>query len=67
MASFPEGIVIRETFLIDSKHWTLQRLGWHDTQVMPDRKLSMGDSTAHSVSVAVVVRERQGENHFSLN
>ena len=24
----------------------------------------MGDSTVHSVSVVVVVSERQGENHF---
>ena len=30
-------------------------------------KLSMGDSTLHSVSVIAVVSERQGENHFSLN
>ena len=41
--------------------------GWHDTQVMPNLKPSMGHSTGHSVSVVVVVSERQGENHFSLN
>ena len=49
------------------KHWTLQKLGWHDTQVMPDPKPSMGDSTEQSVSVVAVVSEHQGENHFSLN
>ena len=53
--------------LIGFKHWTSQKLGWHDTQVMPDPKPAMGDSTVHSVSVVVVVSERQGENHFSLN
>ena len=45
----------------------LQKLGWHDTQVMPDLKPSMGDLTLHSGSVVAVVSERQGENHFSLN
>ena len=50
-----------------SKHWMLQKLGWHDSQVMLDLKPSMGDSTLHSVSVVAVVSERQGENHLSLN
>ena len=45
----------------------LQKLGWHDTQVMPNPKPSMGDSTEHSVSVVALVSERQGENHSSLN
>ena len=45
----------------------LQKLGWHDAQVMPDLKPTMGDLTLHSVSVVVVVSERQGQNHFSLN
>ena len=39
---------------------TLQKLRWHDTQVMPYLKPSMGDSTLHSVSVVAVVSERQG-------
>ena len=43
---------------------SLQKLWWHDTQVMPDPKLSIGDSTVHSVSVVVVVSVLQGENHF---
>ena len=34
---------------------------WHDTYGMPDPK---PDSTVHSVSVAVVISERQGEHHF---
>ena len=42
-------------------------LGWHATQVMPDLKPLMGESTLHSVSVVAVVSERQGENLFSLN
>ena len=54
-------------FLTGFKHWTLQKLGWHNTQVMPDLKPSMGDSTLHSVSVVAVVSECQGENHFRLN
>ena len=53
-----------ENFSSVFKHWTLQNLGWNDTQVMPDPKLSMGDSTVHSVSVVVVVSERQGKNRF---
>ena len=61
--SFPEGNVMHESFLTGSKHWNLQKLGWHITQVIPDSKLSMGDSTVHSVSVVAVVNERQGENH----
>ena len=44
----------------------LQKLEWHDTHVMLDLKLSMGDSTLHSVSAVAVVSERQGENHFSF-
>ena len=54
-------------FLTGFKHWTLQKLGWHGTQVMPNPKPSMGDSTEHSVSVVAVVSGRQEENHFSLN
>ena len=46
---------------------TLQKLGWHNTQVMPDLKPTLGDSTLNSVSVLAVVSERQEENHFSLN
>ena len=64
--SFPEGKVMHGKKHIGSKRWTLQKLGWHDTQVMPDPKPAMGDSTVHSVVVVVVVSERQGENHFSL-
>ena len=30
----------------------------HGTQVMPDHKSSMGDSTEHSLSVVAVVSER---------
>ena len=45
----------------------LQKLGWHDAQVMPDLKPTMGDLTLHSVPVVAVVSERQGQNHFSLN
>ena len=33
----------------------VQKLGWHDSQVVPDLKLSMEDSTLHSVSVVAVV------------
>ena len=65
--SFPDGNVMHEKFLTGFKHWTLQKLGWHNTQVMPNPKPAMGDSTLHSVSVVAVVSERQGENHFSLN
>ena len=54
-------------FLTGVKHWTLQKLGWHDTQVMPNPKPSMGDSTEHSVSLVAVVSKRQGEKRFSLN
>ena len=43
-----------------NKHWTSQKLGWHNTQVMPDPKPSMGDSPVHSVSVVAVVSQRQG-------
>ena len=32
----------------------LQKLGWHDTHVMPDLKPSMGDSTLRSVLVVAV-------------
>ena len=39
---------------------TLKKLGWYNTQVMPDLKPSMGDSTLHSISVVAVVSERQG-------
>ena len=60
--SFPEGNTMH-----GFKQWTLQKLGCHDTQVMPDPKPSVGDSTVHSVSVVAVVSERQGENHSSLN
>ena len=45
----------------------LQKLGWHDAQVMPDPKPSMSDSTVHSLSVVVVVSEHQGGDHFSPN
>ena len=48
---------------MEISHWlhaTLQQLGWHHSQIMPDLKPSMGDSTLHSVSVVVVVSERQG-------
>ena len=65
--SFPEGNVMHDKSLTGFKHWTLQKLGWHDTQVMPDTKPAMRDSTVHPVSVVVVVSERQGENHFSLS
>ena len=44
------------------KDWTLQKLGWHDTQVMPDPEPSLGGSTVHSVSVVVVFSKRQGVN-----
>ena len=64
--SFSEGNVMRGKELTGFKR-TLQKLGWHDTQVMPDLKPSMGDSTLPSVSVVAVVSERQGEHHFSLN
>ena len=57
--SFPEGNVLHENILIGLKHWTLQKLGWHDTQVRPDPNASLGDSTVHSVSVAVVASEHQ--------
>ena len=50
-------------FLIDFKHWILQKLRWHDTPVMPNLKPTMGDSTVHSVSVVAVVSERQEHNH----
>ena len=56
--SFPEGNVMHGKFLTGFKHWTLQKLGWHNTQVMPDPKPSMGESTLHSVSVVAVVSER---------
>ena len=58
--SFPEGNVMHAKFLTGFKHWTLQKLGWHNTQVMPDLKPSMGDSTPHSVSVVAVVSELRG-------
>ena len=64
--SFSEGNVMHGKILTGFKR-TLKKLGWHDTQVMPDPKPSMGDLTLHSVSVVAVVSERQGENHFSLN
>ena len=57
--SFLEGDVMRAKLLTGFKR-TLQKLGWHNTQVMPDLKPSMGDSTLHSVSVVAVVSERQG-------
>ena len=50
-----------ENFSFGFKHWALQNLGWHDTQVMPDPKPAMGDSTVHSDSVIVAVSERQGD------
>ena len=62
--SFPEGNIMHGKFLTGFKQWTLW---WHDAQVMPEPKPSMGDSTEHSVSVIAVVSERQGENHFSFN
>ena len=54
MPSFLEGNVMHEKLLTGFKR-TLQKLGWHDTQVMPYLKLSMGDSTLHLVSVVAVV------------
>ena len=38
-----------------------------DPNLNPNLNPKMGDSTVQSVSVVVVVSERQGENHFSLN
>ena len=67
MPSFPEGNVMHEKKFTGFKPWTLQKLGWHTTQVMPDLKASMADLTLPSVSVVAVVSERQGDNHFSLN
>ena len=58
--SFPEGNVMHGKLLIDFKHLTSQNVWWHDTQVMPDPKPAMEDSTVHSVSVVDLVRERQG-------
>ena len=58
--SFPEGNVMHGGKSTGFKHWTLQKLGWHNTQDMPDLKPSMGDSTLHSVSVVAVVSERLG-------
>ena len=55
--SFPEGNVVHDKFLVGFTHWTLQKLGWHD---MPDPKPTMGDPPDHSVSVVVVLSERQG-------
>ena len=43
------------------------KLGWHDTQVMPNPKPSMRDLSEHSVSVVAVVSERQAENDFGHN
>ena len=63
---FPEGNLTHGEFLNAFKHWTLQKLGWHNIQVMPDLNPSMVDSTQHSVSVVAVVSKRQGKNHFSL-
>ena len=60
MPSFPEGNVMHGNFLIGFKYWILQKLGWHNTQVMPDPKPSMGVWILHSVSVVAVVNERQG-------
>ena len=65
--SFPEGNIMHEKVRIGFKHWILQKLGWHDTQVMPSPKPSMGDSTVHLVSVVAVVSEHQWEKSFSLN
>ena len=65
--SFLEGNVMHGNCLTGFKHWTLQKLGWHNTQVMPKRKLSMADSTLHSVSVVAEVVSVKDENHFSLN
>ena len=59
--------IIHGTFLSSFKHWTVQKLGWLGTQVMPDHKPAIGNSTVHSVSVVVMVSERQGGNNFSLN
>ena len=53
-------------FLSNFKHWTLQKLEWHKTQGMPNRKPSMGDSTLHSVSVVAVVVSVRDEHHFTL-
>ena len=66
-AIFPEGNVMHGKRFIGFKHWTLQKLGWHDTQVMTHPKLAMEDSTVHSDKVIVVVGECQRVNNFSLN
>ena len=52
--SCPEGNVMHERFLASFKHRTVRKLGWRDTQVMPDLKPSMGDSTLYPVSVVLV-------------
>ena len=39
---------------------TLQKLGWQNSQIMPNLKPAMGYSTLHRVSVVAVVSERQG-------
>ena len=65
VGSFPSPLALALTLTLTL---TLTfKLGWHDTQVMPNLKPAMGDSTVHSVSVAAVVSERQAENHFSRN
>ena len=56
----PEGNIMHGKFLTGFKHWTLQKLGWHVTQAMPDLKPAIGDSTVHSVSVVVVVSSVRG-------
>ena len=59
--SFPEVKAMHGKILTGFQHWTLQKLGWYDTQVMPDPKPSMRDSTVHPVSVVAVVSERKGD------
>ena len=39
---------------------TVQKLGWHNSQVMPNLKASMRDATVHSISVVVVLVSVRG-------
>ena len=50
---------MHEKFLTGFKHWTVQKLGWHNTQAVPDPKLSMRDSTEHSVSLKPLIGQSQ--------
>ena len=40
-----EGNIMHGKILIGFKYWTLQKMGWHDTQVMLNLKPSMGDAS----------------------